>query len=52
MFYQRGLNICAGEVERKNSFIYSISYLNLWGLGALLGGLSPPIPPRGDGTGC
>jgi len=22
-----------------------------WGLGALFGGLIPPMPPRGDGTG-
>jgi len=31
--------------------MYSISYFNLGLLEAEFGGLSPPKPPRGDGTG-
>jgi len=34
----------------KTPLIYSVSRFNLGGLGALLGGLSPPKPPLGDGT--
>jgi len=38
-------------LNAKTLFIYSISYFYLGGLGALFGGLSPPKPSRGDGTG-
>jgi len=34
----------------KIPLIYSVSYFNLGGLGAVFGGLSPPKPPRGDGA--
>jgi len=34
----------------KTSLIYSVSRFNLGGLGAFFGGISPPKPPRGDGT--
>jgi len=34
----------------KTPLIYSVSSFN-WGLGALVGGLSPPKVPRGDETG-
>jgi len=49
-----GLCVCLGGLEiiklSKTPFIYSVSRLNLGGLGALFGGLSPPKHPRGDGT--
>jgi len=35
----------------KTQLIYSVSYFNLGGFGALFGGISPQKPPRGDGTG-
>jgi len=44
-----GLNIIKLS---KIPLIYSVSRFNLGGLGALFRGeLSPPQPPRGDGTG-
>ena len=46
--FSGGLDVCAGGLTL---FIYSISYFNLGGLGALFGGLNPPKPPRGDETG-
>ena len=46
--FNRGLYICAGSWHSENllksPLIYSASYLNLEGL-------SPPVLPRGDGTG-
>jgi len=27
-----------------------VFHISIWGLGTLFGGLSPPKPPRGDGT--
>jgi len=29
----------------------TVFHVSIWGLGALFGGLSPPKPPCGDGTG-
>jgi len=50
-----GLCVCAGGLDiiklTKIPLIYSVSRINLGGLGALIGGLSQPKPPRGDGTG-
>jgi len=34
----------------KTPLIYSVSRFNFEGLGTLFGVLSPPKPPRGDGT--
>jgi len=34
----------------KIPLIYSVSYFNLGGLGALFEGLNPPKSPPGDGT--
>jgi len=51
-----GLYVCAGGFDIGNSMktplIYSVSYFNFVGFGALLGGLSPTKPLRCDGTGC
>jgi len=48
-----GFFVCAGLdfiKLTKTPLIYSVSRFNLGGLGALFGGISPPKPPRGDGT--
>jgi len=39
-----------GSLNAKTLFIYSISYFNLGGLGALFGVAKPTKGPRGDGT--
>jgi len=36
----------------KIPLIYSVSYFNLGGLGALFGGLNPPMPPVATGQDC
>jgi len=50
------LCVCTGGLGiiklTKIPLIYSVPRFNLGGLGALLGGLNPPKPPRGDGTAC
>ena len=50
-----GLCVCARglDIEKliKLTMIYSVSYFDLGGLVRCLGRLSPPKPPRGDGTG-
>jgi len=50
VFNREALRLCKG-LERKTLFIYSVSYFNLEGLKLHLGGLIPPKPTRGDGTG-
>jgi len=37
-------------LNAKTLFVYSISYFNLGGIGALFGGAKPTKDPRGDGT--
>jgi len=27
-----------------------VFHVSIWGVGVMLGGISPPKPPRGDGT--
>jgi len=47
------LRSCRGALHsnlKKIPLIHSVSYFNLGWIGALFGGLSPPEPPRGDGT--
>jgi len=39
------------KINQSSTYL-SVSRFNLGVLGALFGGLSPPKPPRGDGTGC
>jgi len=48
VFVRGGLNIIKLS---KIALIYSVSSFNLGGLGSLFGGIGPPKPPRGDGTG-
>jgi len=48
-----GLCVCAGGLDiklTKTPLIYSVSRFNLGVLGTLFGRLTPPKPPRGDGT--
>ena len=50
-----GVLLCGGlDIIKltKTPHIYSVSRFSLGGLGAFLGGLSPPKPPRGDRTVC
>jgi len=53
---QGGLHVRAGgtDIEKliKTPLIYSFSFFNLEGLGALFGKAKPTkvVPPRGDGT--
>ena len=50
-----GLCVCFGGPDiiklSKTPLTYSVSRFNLGGLKFCLGGLIPPNPPRGDGTG-
>jgi len=54
-FSIEGLCNSAGGLDiiklTKTPLIYSVSRFNLGGLELCLGGISPPKPPRGDGTG-
>jgi len=53
VFNKGVLRLCGGLDTiklTKTPLIYSVSRFNLEGLGALFGGISPPKPPRGDGT--
>ena len=62
VFNRGALQFCGGTFRlcggldiiklNKTPHIYSVSRFSLGGLGALLGGLSPPKPPRGDRTVC
>ena len=55
------LHLCRGALRScrgawhsnltKIPLMYSVSYFNLWGLGAVFWGLNPPKPLRGNGTG-
>jgi len=53
--FNRGPYVCAGGLDipkfSKTPLIYSVSYFNLEGLGALFGGAKPTKVPGGDGTG-
>jgi len=40
-FFMWGMNVCAGDLNAKTLFIYSISDFNLGALGALFGGYKP-----------
>jgi len=50
VFNGEGFTFVQGGFD-KNFTIYSASFFNFWGLGALFGVVKPAKAPRGDGTG-